>query len=51
MKRFSWPTVALLAGALLFLVATALYIAPSDQYILLPDSPRALAPLVQIQET
>jgi Lon-like protease len=47
-KRFSWPSVALLAGAVLFLVVTVLYIAPSDQYILLPDSPRALAPLVKV---
>lgn len=49
MKRVSWPTVALLAGAVLFLVVTGLYIAPSDQYILLPDSPRALAPLVKVR--
>jgi PDZ domain-containing protein len=48
-KRFSWPSVALLAGAVLFLVVTVLYIAPSDQYILLPDSPRALAPLVKVR--
>ena len=49
MKRISWPTLALLAGALLFAVATVLYVAPSDQYILLPDKPRALAPLVDVR--
>jgi PDZ domain-containing protein len=48
-KRFSWPTVALMAGALLLVVATALYVAPSDQYILLPDEPRALEPLVVVR--
>jgi len=47
-KRISWPTVALLAGALLLVVATVLYVAPSDQYILLPDEPRALDPLVNV---
>ena len=49
MKRISWPTVALLAGALLLVVATVLYVAPSDQYILLPDEPRALDPLVVVR--
>ena len=49
MKRISWPTVALLAGALLLVVATVLYVAPSDQYILLPDEPRALDPLVNVR--
>jgi Lon-like protease len=48
-RRFSWPTVALLAGALVLAVATVLYVAPSDQYILLPDRPRALAPLVDVR--
>jgi Lon-like protease len=48
-KRISWPTVALLAGALLLVVATVLYVAPSDQYILLPDEPRALDPLVNVR--
>jgi PDZ domain-containing protein len=48
-KRFSWPSVALLAGALLLVVATVLYVSPSDQYILLPDEPRALAPLVKVR--
>jgi Lon-like protease len=48
-KRISWPTVALLAGALLLVVATVLYVAPSDQYMLLPDEPRALDPLVNVR--
>jgi Lon-like protease len=48
-QRFSWPTVALLAGALLLVVATVLYVVPSDQYILLPDEPRALEPLVVVR--
>jgi PDZ domain-containing protein len=47
-RRISWPTVALLGGALLLVVATILYVAPSDQYILLPDEPRALDPLVGV---
>ncbi|MGH3079842.1 MAG: S16 family serine protease [Gaiellaceae bacterium] len=49
MRRISWPTVALLGGALLLVVATILYVAPSDQYILLPDEPRALDPLVGVR--
>jgi PDZ domain-containing protein len=48
-RRISWPTVALLGGALLLVVATILYVAPSDQYILLPDEPRALDPLVGVR--
>lgn len=49
MRRISWPTAALLLGALLLVVATFLYVAPSDQYILLPDEPRALEPLVVVK--
>ena len=48
MRRFSWPTAALALGALLLLVAAVLYVSPSDQYILLPDEPRALEPLVVV---
>jgi Lon-like protease len=47
-RRPSWPTVALALGAALLLVAGVLYLAPADDYILLPDEPRALAPLVVV---
>jgi Lon-like protease len=48
-RRFSWPTLALGLGALLLLVAGVLYVAPSGDYIFLPDRARAVAPLVQVQ--
>jgi Lon-like protease len=48
-RRFSWPTLALGLGALLLLVAGVLYVAPSGDYIFLPDQARAVAPLVQVQ--
>lgn len=48
MRRPSWPTVALLVGAVVLVLATVLYVAPADDYILLPDDPRALDPLVQV---
>jgi Lon-like protease len=44
-----WPGAALALGAALLLAAGALYVAPSDQYIILPDPPRALAPLVEVK--
>jgi Lon-like protease len=48
-RRFSWPTLALFLGALILAVAAVLYLAPSDQYIFLPDQARPLAPLVKIE--
>ena len=49
MKRFSWPGLAVIAGALLLLVAGILYVAPSNEYIFLPDEAHALSPLVRVQ--
>lgn len=49
MKRLSRSNVALALGAVLLIVAAVLYLAPSDDYILLPDPPKPLAPLVQVQ--
>ena len=48
MRRPSWPTVALALGAAILLLVGVLYLAPADDYILLPDEPRALAPLVDV---
>lgn len=48
MRRPSWPTVALILGAAVIALATILYVAPADDYILLPDDPRALDPLVRV---
>jgi len=47
--RRRWPSVLLALGAVLLLVAAALYIAPSDDYVLLPDNARALEPLVVVE--
>jgi PDZ domain-containing protein len=47
-RRPSWPTVALILGAAVLALATILYVAPADDYILLPDDPRALDPLVRV---
>ena len=44
-----WPSVLLALGAALLLVATVLYIAPSDDYVLLPDHARPLEPLVMVR--
>jgi PDZ domain-containing protein len=44
-----WANLALGLGAVLILVAGALYIIPSDEYILLPSAARPLAPLVKVQ--
>jgi PDZ domain-containing protein len=41
--------MALALGAALLLVAGLLYLAPADDYILLPDEPRALEPLVVVK--
>jgi Lon-like protease len=48
-KRLSWPAWLIAAGVALLFVAAALYVAPSDQYIYLPDEARALAPRVQVE--
>jgi Lon-like protease len=48
-KRWRWANLALGLGAVLILVAGALYIIPSDEYILLPAAARPLAPLVKVQ--
>jgi Lon-like protease len=48
-RRFSWPTLALFLGAVILAVAAVLYLAPSDQYIFLPDQARPLAPLVKVE--
>jgi Lon-like protease len=48
-KRPSWPTLALALGAALLLLVGVLYVAPSDDYILLPDDARALEPLVEVR--
>jgi Lon-like protease len=48
-KRLSWANVALGLGAVLLLVAAVLYLAPSDEYILLPDKAKPLEPLVHVQ--
>jgi PDZ domain-containing protein len=44
-----WPGIALALGAALLLVATALYVAPSDDYIILPENARPLEPLVEVK--
>jgi PDZ domain-containing protein len=41
--------LALALGAAFLLLAGVLYVAPSDQYILLPDDARALDPLVAVR--
>jgi PDZ domain-containing protein len=48
-RRPSWPTLALALGAAILLLAGLLYLAPADDYILLPDEPRALEPLVVVK--
>lgn len=49
LRRPSWPSVALALGAALLLLAGLLYIAPADEYLLLPDRARALEPLVSVK--
>ena len=39
----------LVLGVVLFAVALALYVAPSNEYIFLPDKAHPVAPLVTIQ--
>ncbi|MDQ3778223.1 MAG: PDZ domain-containing protein [Actinomycetota bacterium] len=48
MRRLSWPGWLIVAGVVLLAVAAALFVAPSDQYIYLPDEARPLAPRVQV---
>ena len=47
--RLSWPSIAVLLGGVLLLVAAVLYVAPADDYILLPDDARALEQLVAVK--
>jgi PDZ domain-containing protein len=47
--RIFTPFRLLAAGLVLFGAAAVLYIAPSDQYILLPDRARPLAPFVSVK--
>jgi PDZ domain-containing protein len=47
--RFVTPGRLLTLGALLFAVAVALYIVPSNEYIFLPDRAHPAAPLVTVQ--
>jgi PDZ domain-containing protein len=49
MKRPSWPTFVLALGVALLVLVGVLYVAPSDDYILLPDDPRPLEPLVVVR--
>jgi PDZ domain-containing protein len=46
--RIFTPTRLLIAGLALFAAAAFLYIAPSSEYILLPDRARPLAPFVMV---
>lgn len=48
MRRPPWPTIALVLGAAIFALAAILYVAPADDYILLPEDPRALDPLLRV---
>jgi Lon-like protease len=48
-RRLGWANVLLGLGAVLLLVAAALYLAPSNDYILLPEDARPLEPLVQAE--
>jgi Lon-like protease len=48
-KRFGWGNILFGLGAVLLLVAAVLYLAPSDDYILLPENAKQLEPLVQVE--
>jgi PDZ domain-containing protein len=48
-KRLGLWNILLGLGALLLLVAAVLYVAPSGDYILLPENAKPLEPLVQVQ--
>jgi PDZ domain-containing protein len=47
--RIFSPVRLVVAGLVLFAVAAFLYLVPSDEYILLPDRARPLAPLVKVK--
>jgi PDZ domain-containing protein len=47
--RIFTPVRLLIAGLILFSLAAALYLVPSDEYILLPDRARPLAPFVKVK--
>lgn len=49
MRRLPWPAWLIGAGGVLFIAAAALYLAPSDRYIFLPDEARPLAPRVRVE--
>lgn len=49
MARLLSPARLIAAGLVLLAVVLALYIAPSDRYIFLPDRARAVAPLVAVK--
>jgi PDZ domain-containing protein len=47
--KFITPGRLLALGVILFVVAFALYVAPSNEYIFLPDKAHPVAPLVTVQ--
>jgi PDZ domain-containing protein len=47
--RIFSPVRLFIAGLVLFALAAFLYLVPSDEYILLPDRARPLAPLVKVK--
>ena len=49
MARIFSPVRLLIAGLVLFGLAAFLYLIPSDEYILLPDRARPLAPFVKVK--
>lgn len=49
MTRFFSPVRLTATGLVLLVIAAALYIAPSDRYIFLPDRAREVEPLVRVQ--
>ena len=49
MARIFTPVRMFVVGLVLFGIAAFLYLAPSDQYILLPDRARPLAPFVKVK--
>lgn len=49
MTRIFTPVRIIVAGLVLFGLAVSLWLVPSDQYVLLPDRARPLAPFVKIK--